>query len=59
MYKRQVLAGLAIVTCQVNAGSTAEIVPGEIRVDRLALNGKLIVLVCGIALGIGLSLIHI
>ena len=50
-----VLAGLAIVTYQVNAGYTAEIVPGEIRVDRLALNGKLIVLVCGIALGIGFA----
>lgn len=49
------LAGLAIATYQVNTGYSADVVPGEIRVDRLALNGKLIVLVCGIALGLGFA----
>ncbi len=49
------LAGLAIATYQVNTGYTADVVPGEIHVDRLALNGKLIVLVCGVALGIGFA----
>lgn len=46
------LAGLGIALQQAGAGYAATIVPGEVRVDALALYGKAIVLGCGFALAL-------
>jgi NADH-quinone oxidoreductase subunit N len=47
------LAGVAVLAQQLATGYVADIVPGEIRVDRLALLGKGVLLLCGLALAFG------
>lgn len=48
-----VLAALGVLLQQLGAGYSADILPGEIRVDRFALLAKLVVLGCGLAFAAG------
>jgi NADH-quinone oxidoreductase subunit N len=47
------LAALAAAVWQAATGFAAEVVPGEIHVDRLAVLGKVVILLCGLGLGLG------
>jgi NADH-quinone oxidoreductase subunit N len=49
------LVAAAVLVQQLATGYTADIVPGEIRIDRLALLGRLVILVCGFTLGVGFA----
>ncbi|MCU0259112.1 MAG: hypothetical protein MUF56_08835 [Solirubrobacteraceae bacterium] len=49
-----VVAGAAVLVRQIDDGFTATVVPDEIRIDRLALLGRLVILACGLALGVAL-----
>jgi NADH-quinone oxidoreductase subunit N len=49
------LAGLAVLLQQWLAGYAAVVVAGEVRVDHLAVLGRLVLMVCGLALALGLS----
>lgn len=46
------LAGLVASAVQLAQGYTAVVVPGEIVVDRFALQGRVVVLLCAVALGL-------
>jgi NADH-quinone oxidoreductase subunit N len=45
------LGATIVLLWQLSSGYTADIVPGEIRVDRLALIGKAVIVGCGLLLG--------
>jgi NADH-quinone oxidoreductase subunit N len=49
------LAGLAAVIQQLATGYGADVVAGEIVVDRLALVGKLVILACALALAVAFA----
>lgn len=44
-------AGCGVLLLQLGQGYTADLVPGEIRVDRFALLARLVILGCGLVLG--------
>lgn len=48
-------AALAVLLQQVAAGYSAEIIAGEIRIDRFALLAKAVVLACGLAVAAGFA----
>jgi NADH-quinone oxidoreductase subunit N len=50
-----VLAAMAALAHQLAGGYSAEVIAGEIHVDRLAILGKLVVLGCGLALALGFA----
>lgn len=52
LFAAAVLGACAILLHQLAAGYAADIVPGEIRVDRFALYAKLVILGSGLALGL-------
>jgi NADH-quinone oxidoreductase subunit N len=52
LFAAVMLAGLGIALQQAGAGYSAAILPGEVRVDALALYGKAIVLGCGFAVAL-------
>lgn len=52
LFIASLLAGCAVLAFQLTSGYTADIVAGEIRVDRFALVGKLVILSCGVILGV-------
>ncbi|WP_298270002.1 proton-conducting transporter membrane subunit [Geobacter sp.] len=45
-------AGCGVLLLQLGQGYTADVVPGEIRVDRFALLARLVILGCGVILGL-------
>ncbi len=48
-------AALAVLLQQIAAGYSAEIVAGEIRIDRFALLAKAVLLGCGLAIALGFA----
>ena len=50
-----VLAAMAALAHQLSGGYSAEVVAGELRVDRFAILGSLVVLGCGLTLALGFA----
>ncbi len=48
-------AALGALALQLGAGYRGDILPGEIRIDRLALQGDVVLVLCGLALALGFS----
>ncbi|MDO9075727.1 MAG: proton-conducting transporter membrane subunit [Rubrivivax sp.] len=48
-------AALAVLLQQIGAGYSAEIIAGEVRIDRFALLAKAVVLACGLAVAAGFA----